>query len=186
MVCGKSPASTFLEPRGAYAPRSWCSAHVCRRKTIFAMHERTFTRAAGVSPPWVLGKRTCRNTSARSLETAEAVLTNAGGVAVANPRGLTPPALGSRCTVGEQMAIFAMHERTCTRAAGVSPPWYGESNSVPQESRTVQRLCDTESRAAGVSPPLYGESNSVPQESRTVQRPCDTESRAAGVSPPWV
>jgi hypothetical protein len=22
-------------------------------KTIFAMHERTFTRAAGVSPPWV-------------------------------------------------------------------------------------------------------------------------------------
>jgi hypothetical protein len=40
-------------PRGAYAPRSWCSADVCRRKTTFAMHERTCTRAAGVSPPWV-------------------------------------------------------------------------------------------------------------------------------------
>jgi hypothetical protein len=40
-------------PRGAYAPRSWCSANVCRgKKTICAMHERTFPGAAGVSPPW--------------------------------------------------------------------------------------------------------------------------------------
>jgi hypothetical protein len=62
-------------------------------KTIFAMHERTSTRAAGVSPPWVLGKRTCRNASAKSRGTAGGVLTNAGGVALANHGGLTPPAL---------------------------------------------------------------------------------------------
>jgi hypothetical protein len=36
---------------------------------------------------------------------------------------LTPPALGERCPVGEEMGIFAVHERTFTRAAGVSPPW---------------------------------------------------------------
>jgi hypothetical protein len=194
-------------PRGAYTPRSCCRASVCRRKTIFAVHERTFTRAAGVSPPCVLGKRTCRNASAKSRETAGGVLANAGAGPVANPRGayaprsyvavrtlpakndfcdarthihksggrqpavgvsnaiaiadafvqrpasahcwsettvatatrwisafrvripstshggLTPPALGSRCPVGEQMGIFAMNERTFTRAAGVSPPW---------------------------------------------------------------
>jgi hypothetical protein len=86
-------ATVFCFPRGAYAPRSCCSANACRRKTIFAMHERTFTRAAGVSPPWVLGKRTCRNASAKSRGTAGGVLTNAGGVALANHGGLTPPAL---------------------------------------------------------------------------------------------
>jgi hypothetical protein len=46
-------AAVFCFPRGFDAPRSWCRANVCRRKTIFAMHERTFTRAASVSPPWV-------------------------------------------------------------------------------------------------------------------------------------
>jgi hypothetical protein len=58
---------------------------------IFAVHERTFTRAAGVSPPWVLGKRTCRNASAKSRKTAGGVLANAGAVAVANPRGAYAP-----------------------------------------------------------------------------------------------
>jgi hypothetical protein len=55
MVWGESPASAFLEPRGAYAPRSWrgerCS--FSEEITPFAMHKRTFARAAGVSPPWV-------------------------------------------------------------------------------------------------------------------------------------
>jgi hypothetical protein len=111
------------------------------------------TRAAGVSPPWVLGKRTCRNTFAKSRGTAGGVLTNAGGVAVANHGGLTPPALGAERTSAGEKTIFAMQERTFTRAAGVSPPWYGEPNAVPRKPRTAQRLCDTESRAPGVSPP---------------------------------
>jgi hypothetical protein len=142
-------------PRGAYAPGSWCCANVCRRKAICAMHERTFTRAAGVSPPWfskgsrlqgeannvwrtrtaesgaatvsppwVLGKRTCRNASAKSRMTAGGVLVNAGAGPVANPRGVYAPRsyVAVRVFAGEK-TIFAMHERTFTRAAGVSPPW---------------------------------------------------------------
>jgi hypothetical protein len=37
------PMSSHAEsiPRGAYAPRSCCSANVCRQKTIFAIHIRT-------------------------------------------------------------------------------------------------------------------------------------------------
>jgi hypothetical protein len=101
--------------------------------------------------------------------------------------GLRPPLLFRlRRPSAEIMAIFAMHKRTCTRAAGVSPPWYGEPSAVPRKPHTVQRPCDAGTRAAGVSPPWYGEPNAVPQESRTVQRLCDTEPRAAGVSPPWV
>jgi hypothetical protein len=59
--------------------------------TIFAMQKRTCTRAAGVNPPWVLGKRTCKSASAKSRVTAGGVLTNAGGFAVANPRGAYAP-----------------------------------------------------------------------------------------------
>jgi hypothetical protein len=47
--------SRAANPRGAYAPRSWrldgCS--FTGEITPFAMQKRTFTRAAGVSPPWV-------------------------------------------------------------------------------------------------------------------------------------
>jgi hypothetical protein len=37
--------------------------------------------------------------------------------------GLTPPALVAERTFAGEKTIFAMHERTFTRAAGVSPPW---------------------------------------------------------------
>jgi hypothetical protein len=38
--------------------------------------------------------------------------------------GLTPPALTLQCErLSAKKTIFAMHERTLTRAAGVSPPW---------------------------------------------------------------
>ena len=41
-------------PRGAYAPRSCVAVRMSAgKKAIFAMDERMFTRAAGVSPPWV-------------------------------------------------------------------------------------------------------------------------------------
>jgi hypothetical protein len=40
-------------PRGAYAPRSCIALRTSvGEKTIFSMHKRTFTGAAGVSPPW--------------------------------------------------------------------------------------------------------------------------------------
>jgi hypothetical protein len=108
-----------LRPPALVAERTFAG-----EKTIFSMHERTLTRAAGVSPPWVLGKRTCKSASAKSLETADGVLTNAGGVAVANPRGAyAPPLLLQSERLPAKKTICAMHERTCTRAAGVSPPW---------------------------------------------------------------
>jgi hypothetical protein len=92
------------------------------------MHKRRFTRAAGVSPPWVLGKCICRNAAAKSPQTAVGVLTNAGAVAVVNPRGAYAPrsCIGVRTSAGE-ITIFAMHERTSARAAGVSPPWCGHT-----------------------------------------------------------
>jgi hypothetical protein len=38
---------------GAYAPRSWLHDVCSLQKATFALHKRTFPRAAGVSPPWV-------------------------------------------------------------------------------------------------------------------------------------
>ncbi len=90
------------------------------------MHKRAFTRAAGVSPPW-LGKRTCQYASAKSRESVNGAITNPGAVAVANPRGLTRPALGGPAvrTFAGETATCAIHERSFTRAATVSPPWIG-------------------------------------------------------------
>jgi hypothetical protein len=70
-----------------------------------------------------------------------------------NHGGLTPPALGSRCTVGEQMAIFATHERRFTRAAGVIPPWFGKGPRLQCTLTDAWRRTTAESRAPGVSPP---------------------------------
>jgi hypothetical protein len=47
--CERVPRTTG----GLRPPLLCCNANVFRRKTIFAMHKRTFSRAAGVSPPWV-------------------------------------------------------------------------------------------------------------------------------------
>jgi hypothetical protein len=47
-------SSSYAEctPRGAYAPRSWLHDVCSLQKATFALHKRTFPRAAGVSPPW--------------------------------------------------------------------------------------------------------------------------------------
>jgi hypothetical protein len=94
------------------------------------VHKRTFTRAAGASPPWFgnvtflqicdahrqphpyvqlgaagvsppwLGKRTCQYASAKSRESFNGAITNPGGVAVANPRAAYIP----RSCVGVRMS----------------------------------------------------------------------------------
>ena len=114
---------------GLRPPLLCCSANVCRRKAIFAMHkrasdqerrasarrgswyrrctakiehrsatdERTFTGAAGVSPPWC-GKHVCVDTSAIVRRTADGV--RAGRRCIRGNSyhgGLTPPALASLC-----------------------------------------------------------------------------------------
>jgi hypothetical protein len=54
--------SRSSEPTGGSRPPALVGVRTfVGGKTIFAMHERRFTRATGVSPPWVLGKRTCRS-----------------------------------------------------------------------------------------------------------------------------
>jgi hypothetical protein len=55
------PVSESLPvPRGAYAPRSCAAMRMSAgEKTIFAMHKRTCTRAAGVSPPWRVMRTLC-------------------------------------------------------------------------------------------------------------------------------
>ena len=63
---------------------------VPRGSYIVQWRPNTQQRAAGVSPPW-LGKRICRYASAKSRETAIGALTNAGAVAVVNPRGADAP-----------------------------------------------------------------------------------------------
>ena len=70
--------------------------------------------------------------------------------------GLRPPllALVQRPSTG-RTTIFAVHERTFTRAAGVSPPWFGETNAARRKSCTVMRPRDGRARAAGVSPPWF-------------------------------
>jgi hypothetical protein len=54
-------AAAPANPRGAYAPRSCIALRTSvGEKTIFSMHKRTLTRAAGVSPPWRTFDRACK------------------------------------------------------------------------------------------------------------------------------
>jgi hypothetical protein len=84
---------------GLTPPLLRCSANVCRRKTIFAMHERTFTRAATVSPPWV-----CKSRVRRRCDEFWPLELACG----AHSTGLTPPALGAERTFAGEKTIFAM------------------------------------------------------------------------------
>jgi len=59
-----------------------------------------------VSPPW-LGRRICKNAFAKSRQTADGVLTNAGADAVAEPRGAYAPRSCSRmCVRPSQNSLF--------------------------------------------------------------------------------
>jgi hypothetical protein len=87
------------------------------------MQKRTFTRAAGVSPPWV-----------------EFALATAIGfcrlIAFRTTQSLPAPRLAhasrSWCTtcVRRAKATFTMHKRRCTGAAGVSPPWVSNPGAI--------------------------------------------------------
>jgi hypothetical protein len=87
------------------------------------MQKRTFTRAAGVSPPWV----------GFALATATrfcALITFRPAHSFPVPR--LAYASRSWCTtcVRCKSAISAMRTRTPTRAAGVSPPWVSNSGAI--------------------------------------------------------
>jgi hypothetical protein len=107
-------------PRLAYASRSWCTASVDRKITTFAVHERSFTRAAGVSPPWV-DKIASAYTTAIRWRTADGVCADCPCIRVFRRHGgLTPPALGGstvRRFPGET-ATCAVHKRTFCTSGG--------------------------------------------------------------------
>jgi hypothetical protein len=106
--------------------------------TIFAMQKRTCTRAAGVNPPWVLGKRTCKSASAKSRVTAGGVLTNAGGFAVANPRGAYAPRSWCSANVCQRKNDFR-DARTHIHKSGGRQPAVGMSNAIAVADAFVQR-----------------------------------------------
>jgi hypothetical protein len=67
------------------------------RTTIFAVHERTFTRAAGVSPPW-FGRHVYADTGAIARKTADSMWADHRCHRVQRYHGgLTLPAPGREC-----------------------------------------------------------------------------------------
>jgi hypothetical protein len=125
-------AQSAPAPRGADAPRSWCSANVCRPKNDFC-GARTQVHKSGVRQPAVV----CTWWSV-----AHGVPQITCKYVSRTHGGLTPPALGAERRSAGEKTIFSMHERTFTRAAGVSPPWFAEPSAVPRKSHTVRRPCD--------------------------------------------
>jgi hypothetical protein len=120
---------------GLRPPLLCCRANVRRQKAIFAMHIRTFTRAAGVSPPWIFKPR-CK------CHTLDFRVANS-----VSPRGAYAPrsCIAVRMSV-DKKAIFAMHIRTFTRAAGVSPPWVLRSRATMHiEQWSAHSDCRTKS-----------------------------------------
>jgi hypothetical protein len=110
-------------PRGANAPRSCYSASVCRRKAIFAMHIRTFTRAAGVSPPWVSKLR-------MQLQCDEFP-----GFAFASNAphgGLTPSALVLRCGRLPVKSDFCDAHTHVHKSGGRQPAVVRDTDAAPQ------------------------------------------------------
>jgi len=158
----------------------------------FALHERTCTRAANVSPPWFGIAPATPSVSCRMRM-------------LAYHGGLTPPALGGsavRTFVGET-ATCAIHEHSFTRAAGITPLCllYRVCDRKP-ESQTIADSRNTQERRAlarrgsvtlcnGVdSPRLAHASRSWCTNGRLMQHTLvviwtRTFAGAAGVSPPW-
>jgi hypothetical protein len=92
-VLANAGAGPVANPRGAYAPRSCVRVRMSAgEKTICAMHERTFTRAAGVSPPW--DRKTHLQRRVIFVEWLRLPLHNR----LPHHGGLTPPALGGVTT----------------------------------------------------------------------------------------
>jgi len=87
---------------------------------------REASGAASISPPW-FGERTCNGTSTITREPAYCVLTNAGAITAAKPRGdLRPPLLFAHVRPPTELRLLRSTNADVPGAAGVSPPWFGE------------------------------------------------------------
>jgi hypothetical protein len=85
----------------------------CTEKATFAVHNRMFPRAAGVSPPWFAIRTLCREnqriTSRRCDPKTEAAR-------------IDPPCFRNRACGGDSAHNHGIR-RVQSRAAGVNPPW---------------------------------------------------------------
>jgi hypothetical protein len=168
-------------PRGADAPRSCVGVRTFAGGTAtFAVHKRTCTRAAGDSPPWYGHTNAVPRVSQanggllfseeRTHDQERRALARRGSNSRLRRHLLlwtdyvSPRTFASHTTAGSRQPLlvrdarsvrnarFAMHKRTCTRAAGVRPPWFGDANAVPRASYIVQQRPNTQSRAARRQP----------------------------------
>jgi hypothetical protein len=170
-------------------------------KALFAMDKRTFTGAAGVSPPW-LGER---DAVPRESNIVQRLASTRSGAA-----GVSPPWLGnvlavmnavcererSPTTAGLRQPLLIasrtpLHKCVSCRCNGcVHHGWLTPAALGARCSFAAKALFAMDKRtftgAAGVSPPWLGERDAVPRESNIVQRLASTRSGAAGVSPPWL
>jgi hypothetical protein len=128
------------EPTGGLRPPLLrCSANVCRRKNDFC-DARTHMHKSGGREPAV------RVREAHLQERFRKVAGDCRRCARERRRrpsseptgGLRPPLLRCSASVCRRKTIFAVHERTFTRAAGVSPPWFREPSAVPRKPGTVR------------------------------------------------
>ncbi len=85
----------------------------CTEKTIFAVHNRMFPRAAGVSPPCFAIRTLCRKNQRIASRRCDPQTEAAG---------INPPCFGSRAGGGDSAHNHGKRG-VQLRAAGVSPPW---------------------------------------------------------------
>jgi hypothetical protein len=110
MVCDKSPASTFLEPRGAHAPRSWFTVYGRRANGDFCdartqVHKSGGRQpAVGVSNAIAIADAFVQRPASARRWSETTVATAARWISAFRDRipstshgGLTPPALTLQC-----------------------------------------------------------------------------------------
>jgi hypothetical protein len=194
-------ATAFCIPRGAYAPRSWCSANVCRGKNDLC-DARTRIRKSGGRQPAVVGdtmgyrKNRALFADSRTYQQERRVSARRGsGNAVATVSVHRPPTgrLCATIAVLPLQARFSNHgwltsgapgcpRADCCRKAvaignGVLYPTGGLRPPLLRCSANVCRrkndLCDARTRIprSGGRQPAVGMSNAVAIADAFVQRP---------------
>jgi hypothetical protein len=201
LVFDVSSSHTEYIPRGAYAPRSYVAVRAfVGEKTIFAMHERTFTRAATVSPPWV-----CKSRVRRRCDEFWRLELACGAHSTG---GLRPPLLCAAVNVCRRKNDFC-DAGTHIHKSGGRQPAVGMSNAVAIADAFVQRpasaACRSETTVAtatrwisafrdripstshgGLTPPALTLQSERLSAKKTIFAMHERRfTRAAGVSPPW-
>jgi hypothetical protein len=193
----------------------YCVANACRKKTIFAVRKRRFTRAVGVSPPW-FGRYVYADTRAIARKTAGSLWADHRCHRVQRYHGgLTPPLLVGNASAGRMMRIPAASSTGTSLRPGTRPAHMripaADSMRSPQLAhairswlrvRTLLQMCDSGRRkrcfsTGGLHPPLLvaqcrfaGENGSRGAQRTSLRKTTfavhnRTSTRAAGVSPPW-